>query len=125
MCRLSRGFGNVVQKKSTHVFSCAVVLPDGLSNRKVYEAAKVEVRSRDSGLFVSAPAGVHQIVGHQRCALCVQRTVARFDHYCVWVSQPIGERNYKYFLLFLFMTSVYMLYAAIQVCAMVVCIWIH
>ena len=60
------------------------------------------------------------------CALCFvgalcarlqisQRTVARFDHFCVWIAQPVGERNYKYFLFFLFMTCVYMIYAAVQV----------
>jgi len=44
-----------------------------------------------------------------------QRTVARFDHYCVWVAQPVGERNYHHFLFFLFMTCVYMLYSAVEV----------
>lgn len=27
--------------------------------------------------------------------------VARFDHYCAWINQSVGEENYKIFLLFL------------------------
>ncbi|KAL3768972.1 hypothetical protein ACHAW5_005540 [Stephanodiscus triporus] len=30
-----------------------------------------------------------------------QRHVPRFDHYCSWLNQAVGERNYRWFLLFL------------------------
>jgi palmitoyltransferase len=29
------------------------------------------------------------------------RHIPRFDHYCIWIGQPIGEENYRLFLLFL------------------------
>lgn len=37
--------------------------------------------------------------------------MARYDHYCGWLAQPVGEENHRYFLAFLFMTSVMLLYA--------------
>ena len=31
--------------------------------------------------------------------------VARFDHFCPWLNNAVGEQNYRWFLLFLLMTS--------------------
>ena len=38
------------------------------------------------------------------------KVVSRFDHFCPWLNNPVGERNYRYFLLFLFMTALMLAY---------------
>ena len=30
-----------------------------------------------------------------------QKRIAKFDHFCPWVIQPIGEKNIRFYLLFL------------------------
>ena len=45
----------------------------------------------------------------------MQKNVARYDHYCGWLAQPVGEENYRYFLLFLSMTCSMLFYATVGI----------
>ena len=40
------------------------------------------------------------------------RRVARFDHFCVWMNNAVGENNYRYFLGFLLTHVVLCAYGA-------------
>ena len=50
----------------------------------------------------------------KHCAVC-NRCVARFDHHCIWVNNCIGERNYRWFLAYLFFNAWIMLYGVAAV----------
>lgn len=41
------------------------------------------------------------VVPRSRYCNYSRKRVAKYDHYCPWVLVPIGERNHRYFLLFL------------------------
>jgi palmitoyltransferase ZDHHC4 len=71
----------------------------------------------DFKMFTPKRCRTTGIVKPARSKFCsiMNRNVARYDHYCGWLAQPVGEENYRYFLLFLIMTCAMLLYATVGI----------
>lgn len=51
----------------------------------------------------------HKPARSKHCSIC-QMCVSKYDHHCVWIRQCVGEKNYKWFVSFLFLHSIWCLF---------------
>jgi palmitoyltransferase ZDHHC4 len=60
--------------------------------------------------------GIPKIARSKHCRTC-DVCVSKFDHHCIWLNNCVGERNYRYFLLYLFSNSVLLMYGVVAHCS--------
>ena len=63
---------------------------------------KVLVRYNETCHFYQPPRAHH-------CSV-MDECIEKFDHYCPWVGTTVGQRNYRFFLLFIFCTTALCIY---------------
>ena len=51
-----------------------------------------------------------------------QRCVEKFDHHCVYINNCLGYRNHKYFMMFLFFITLYII---LSTATSLVSFWTH
>lgn len=96
-------------------FYLACTTPPGyITNANIRKYSKYPY---DMMMYVPKTCRTTGILKPARSKYCsiMKQNVARFDHYCAWLAQPVGEDNYRTFLLFLFTTASMLAYATVAI----------
>ncbi|XP_035995798.1 probable palmitoyltransferase ZDHHC12 isoform X2 [Fundulus heteroclitus] len=64
----------------------------------------------DPGFILSEDSDLQQPMRSKHCQAC-QRCVRRYDHHCPWIENCVGERNHRWFLVYLAVQLLVLLWA--------------
>ncbi|KAJ3426661.1 palmitoyltransferase swf1 [Anaeramoeba flamelloides] len=94
-------------------FLKAALTDPGTINKQNVESY-LELYPYDNQLFFPRECETCKIMKPARSKHCrfLNKCVARYDHYCAWLMNSVGEQNYRWFLLFLFSNSLVCCYGA-------------
>ena len=100
---------------SLYSFYLSCVIDPGIINKKNYKIMKLKYNIPTlygEEKMECKKCGISKIPRSKHCNIC-NMCIEKFDHHCVWVNQCIGAKNYRFFLLFLFVHWILVTYSGI------------
>lgn len=91
--------------RNIHLVGNNVTLPDEYSCRIVLPGPLYEKSPQTIRVKYCSTCRIWRPLRTSHCSTC-DNCVDSFDHHCVWLNNCIGQRNYKYFVLFLIFATV-------------------
>jgi palmitoyltransferase len=96
---------------TTFTFVLASVAPPGYVTQKNFHILE-KVYPYDGFIFVKrecTTCGTPRVARSKHDRM-LNRCVEKFDHFCPWINTCVGAQNFRYFLLFVLSTAVFLVY---------------
>jgi palmitoyltransferase len=108
--------GSILMMVCYYSFYQACIVDPGIIKDKKQAKIAIKRYQYDELMFTSKnecnTCKIEKPARSKHCSVC-NHCVEKFDHHCIWINQCVGRRNYKWFLLFLFLHILICLYGGL------------